>query len=167
MFRPGVLLGRTIAVTGAHPSVTARLEAQGAAVVGLDGARPDTLVVDAAPAFADAAGGYDGLRAGLDGAWAATRTVAAAHWIDTGAGGQVVLLAPPAGSGRLAGALAAGLENLARTLGTEWARHRVTTVAVLPGARTERDTVADLVAWLASPAGAYLTGTALTLDRAR
>src|ERR671934_252664 len=47
----------------------------------------------------------------------------------------------------------AGLENLARTLSIEWARHAVTTVAIAPGASTSAGELAALVAYLASPAG--------------
>ncbi len=143
------------------------LEAVGATVVdpGAETPAVHAVVVDAALGFRRASGGYEGLRAGLDGAWAVVRDVAAARWIDTEAGGQVVLVAPSPGAGEHATALRAALENLVRTLGTEWARHDVTTVAVLPGDRTSPRAVGELVAWLATPAGAYLTGTALTLDR--
>jgi hypothetical protein len=152
VLRPGVLSGRTVAVADAPPEVTGPLAALGAQLVPVgQGERPvHTLLVDAAPAFGEAGAGYGGLRAGLDSAWTAVRTVAAACWID---------------ADEHAAALCAALENLVRTLGTEWARHGVTTVAVLPGDRTAPQAVGELVAWLATPAGAYVTGTALTLDR--
>lgn len=169
VLRPGVLRGRTVALSSVTPGLGARLHAAGARVTGAGagGGRVDTLVVDGEPAFSAAGGGYAGLRAGLDGAWAATRTVATAHWLDAGGAGQIVLLAPAPGAGRHAGALAVALENLARTLATEWARHAVTAVAVRRGGQTRAEAVADLVAWLATPAGAYVTGTALTLDGGR
>ena len=56
-----------------------------------------------------------------------------------------------------------GLENLARTLGIEWARFGIRTVTVLPGAVTSEEEVAQLVAYLASPAGDYFSGCAITL----
>ena len=52
----------------------------------------------------------------------------------------------------------AGLENLARTLSVEWARFGITTVAVVPGAGTSDDQLAQLIAFLCSPAGAYYSG---------
>jgi predicted NBD/HSP70 family sugar kinase len=87
----------------------------------------DTLVCDAAPAFAAA-----GLRAALDGTWNATRAVVNAALRPAG-GGKVVLVAPAPGAGEHAGAVAAALENLARTLSVEWARYAVRPTAILPG----------------------------------
>lgn len=189
MLRDGVLTGRTIALAGADPALVTALEASGAETVNVDApslseghAAFGTLVADARPAFEAAGGGYDGVRAGIDGAFAAVRDTAVAHWIPSeGAestppvvpaataaaapGGQVVIIAPAPGAGRHAGAARSGLENLVRTLSTEWARHRITTVAILPGDVTTEAALAELVAWLCSPAGAYLSGTALTLDR--
>lgn len=191
MLRDGVLTGRTIALAGAGPGLAEQLTTLGAAIrpdaapapgrahpapaaparsggrpvtaAAADG-RPDTLVVDTRSAFTAAGGGYAGVRAAIDGAFTVTRETALAHWIDAAGPGQVVLVAPAPGAGRHAGAARAGLENLARTLATEWARHAVTTVAVLPGDATAGLALAELVAWLATPAGAYLSGTALTLD---
>lgn len=173
MLRTGVLKGRTIALWGVPGPVGSHLEALGAQLELLGavdaaspraGARVDTLVADARAAFGAAGGGSPGLRAAVDGAFAATRDRAVAEWIDRRGGGQVVLVAPAPGAGAYAGAARAALENLARTLGTEWARHAVTVVAVLPGDATSDGELAELVAWLATPAGAYLSGTALTLD---
>jgi NAD(P)-dependent dehydrogenase (short-subunit alcohol dehydrogenase family) len=159
VLRAGVLTGRTIALAGADEALSAALRALGAAADG----PPDVLVVDARRPFAAAGGGYDGVRAAIDGAFAAMRDTAVAHWVDAERGGKVVLLAPAPGAGTFAGAARAGLENLARTLSTEWARHAVTTVAVLPGDTTTEPELADLLGWLASPAGAYVSGTALSL----
>ena len=164
MLRTGVLAGRTVALAGGEPVLAATLERLGATLAD-PAARHDTLVLDARGAFAAAGGGHDGLRAAVDGAFSAARDAAATHWIDRPGGGQVVLIAPAPGAGRHAGAAGAALENLVRTLSTEWARHGVTTVAVLPGDRTGEGALGELVAWLASPAGAYVSGTALTLDR--
>lgn len=109
------------------------------------------LVVDGAPLFG--AGGPEGLRAALDGAWSAIR----AHRPFERAA-KVVLVAPRPGAGPHAEALRAGLENLARTLSIEWARFGVRTAALLPGPESDDREVAELVAFLASPAGDYYSG---------
>lgn len=105
---------------------------------------------------AGAATGADGVRAALDGAWDAIR----AHMLPPErTDGLIVLIAPPPGDAHHAAARA-GLENLARTLSVEWARHRIRPVAILPGAPAA---VAELVAFLASRAGDYYAGCAFTL----
>lgn len=63
-------------------------------------------------------------------------------------------------------ALGAALENTARTLSIEWARYAIRTTAVLPGDATTDDDVAQLVAYLASPAGDYFSGCAFAMGRA-
>jgi hypothetical protein len=99
-------------------------------------------------------------REALDAAWDAV--LPAAEAMIAGSGGLLVLLAPrPGGSG--AEATRAGLENMARTLSIEWARHAVRPVTILPGTATSPAEVAELVAFLASRAGAYYSGCALTL----
>jgi NAD(P)-dependent dehydrogenase (short-subunit alcohol dehydrogenase family) len=55
---------------------------------------------------------------------------------------------------------------MARTLSIEWARHAVRPVTILPGTATSPAEVAELVAFLASPAGAYYAGCAFTLGSA-
>jgi NAD(P)-dependent dehydrogenase (short-subunit alcohol dehydrogenase family) len=81
----------------------------------------------------------------------------------------VLYIAPPAGHGQSDGAALhaaaarAGLENLARTLSIEWARHGVTPVAIAPGPDSSAGEVAALVAYLASPAGSYFSGCLLDL----
>jgi hypothetical protein len=105
------------------------------------------------------------VRAALDGAWLAVRPTAVAAMIPDARGGKVVLIAPRAG-GPHHEAARAGLENLARTLGTEWARYGIRTVAILPAAGSAAGEVGQLVAYLASPAGDYFTGCALTLGAA-
>lgn len=120
------------------------------------------LVCDAAAAFVAAAGGIDGLRAGMEGAWNATRAVANAAWRERG-GGKLVLLAPRPGDGAHAPALGAALENTARTLSVEWARENIRTTAILPGDATCDAEVAQLVAYLVSPAGDYFSGCAFRL----
>jgi hypothetical protein len=72
----------------------------------------------------------------------------------------IVLLAPPPQDADHEAARA-GLENLARTLSIEWARHGIRTVTILPGA--DPHATAELVAFLASKAGAYYSGCAFTL----
>lgn len=121
----------------------------------------DVLVVDAGALFG--AGGADALRAALDGAWSATRAVAAGHFIPGGRGGKVVLIAPRPATGPHAEAARAGLENMARTASIEWARHAITPTAILPGDATDDAEVAQIVAFLASGAGDYFSGTALSL----
>jgi citronellol/citronellal dehydrogenase len=125
----------------------------------------DTLVCDAAAPFVDAGGGVEGLGAGLDGVWNATRAVANAVWIP-GVGGKLVLLGPRPREGAHARALGAALENTARTLSIEWARHAIRATAVLPGDATTDLHVAQLIAYLASPAGDYFSGCAFTLGAA-
>jgi NAD(P)-dependent dehydrogenase (short-subunit alcohol dehydrogenase family) len=91
----------------------------------------------------------------LDEAWDAIR----AHMLPP-ATGLIVLLAPPPGDAH-AEAGRAGLENLARTLSIEWARHDIRPVTVLQG--SDPAATAELVAFLASKAGAYYAGCAFTL----
>ena len=97
-------------------------------------------------------------RDALDEAWDAIR----AHMLPPRDKGLIVLIAPPPGDAH-AEAARAGLENLARTLSIEWARHDVRPVAILPGEDTDPETTAELVAFLASKAGAYYAGCAFTL----
>lgn len=154
-------LGAQIAVIEGPAAETA--EAAVAAVLGRH-ARVDTLVVDAAAMFGSAPG--DGLgpaRSALDGAWIVTRAVAVAALIPQETGGKVVYLAPPPDAGSHAQAARDGLENLARTLSIEWARHRVRVTTVAPGANTAADDLHALVAYLASPAGDYFSGVRLSL----
>ena len=161
LLRDGLLEGTAVAFAGAGPlgaAVAARAASLGAAVDGPEGA-PDVLVWDGSAPPVDA----DAVRGALDGAWLALRPVAVAM-IGSG-GGRVVLLAPAPG-GAHAAAVRAGLENLARTLSVEWARHLVRPVAILPGAATSPAEVAELVAFLASPAGEYYSGCAFELGAA-
>ncbi len=131
------------------------------------------LVVDAASVFSRATQGgrhHDrrddrarhALGACLDTSWNVTRVVAERVFLPESRGGRIVYLAPPSAAGQHAGAARAGLENLARTLSIEWARHGVTAVAVAPGSASAAE-VAALTAYLASPAGAYFSGCLLDL----
>jgi NAD(P)-dependent dehydrogenase (short-subunit alcohol dehydrogenase family) len=113
------------------------------------------------------AGGKDAraaLSACLDVTWNVTRAVANLAFLTDGErGGRVLFLAPPPDVGPHAEAARAGLENLARTLSIEWARHGITLVAIAPGTETAAGEVAALCAYLASPAGAYFSGCLLDL----
>lgn len=174
--RDGVLAGRRVVRAGGAAAVGDVCVALGADVLAVSSdlldeeavtaevagfADVDAVLADAASPFAARGGGYDGLRLGLDGAWNAVRAVVNEHLI--GRGGKVVLLAPAPGAGDHAGALRAAVENTARTLSTEWARHRITSVAVLGGDATTADELAQTVAFLLSEAGDYYSGCVLTL----
>jgi len=167
LLRPGVLDGLTVCVEGHAPAIRARLEALGAVVVARPASGADVLVVDAAAAFTDGGGGLAGLRAALDGGWDAVREVATACWVgeEAGAegGGKIVLVAPRADAGEHASAVGAALENLARTLSVEWARFGVRVVAIRAASDATSAEVAELVAFLASPAGDYHSGSTLSL----
>jgi NAD(P)-dependent dehydrogenase (short-subunit alcohol dehydrogenase family) len=204
LLRANLLDGQVVAVAGSGSgsggvgaAVAVRCAALGAATAVLDAplldeeavtraaaalGRVDTLACDAGAAFVTAGGGLEGLRAGLDGSWNATRAVANAAWRlrasesaaagvappaaahqGASAGGKLVLIAPPAAAGAHAGALGAALENLARTLSVEWARYGIRTAAILPGGGASDDDLATLVAYLASPAGDYFSGCVFTV----
>jgi NAD(P)-dependent dehydrogenase (short-subunit alcohol dehydrogenase family) len=119
------------------------------------------LVYDAAGAFAG--GGAGALQATLEQAWSAIRAIAAGALIPQGEGGRVVLVAPAPDAGAHAEAARAALENLARTLSIEWARYQIASTAITPGPRTDSAQLHPLVAFLLSPAGAYLSGCRLDL----
>ena len=178
MLRAGLLEGIVVATAGGAAHVASACGALGATTVALEAdlgdedaviaaasalGAVDTLVCDAAAPFAAAGGGVEGLGAGLDGAW--TRAVANAVWIP-GEGGKLVFLGPRPRDGAHARALGAALENTARTLSIEWARHAIRATAVLPGDATTDLHVAQLIAYLASPAGDYFSGCAFTLGAA-
>lgn len=119
------------------------------------------LVYDAAPTFG--AGGLEALTATMEEAWVAIREVAVGALIEAAAPGKIVLLGPPTGAGGHAEAAAAALENLARTLSVEWARHGVTTVLVARGGESSEVELAEVVCFLCSVAGDYFTGCRLDL----
>jgi NAD(P)-dependent dehydrogenase (short-subunit alcohol dehydrogenase family) len=130
----------------------------------------EMLVVDGAGLFTHgAAGGATAdraLRACLDTAWNITRAVVNRAFLQSEPSShsrRIVYLAPAANAGKSAGAARAGLENLSRTLSTEWARHGITVVTIAPGETTAAGEVAALCAYLASPAGAYFSGCLLDL----
>src|SRR3954470_7459991 len=135
------------------------------------------------------------VRLNLIGTWLMTHAVATKAMIPQ-EGGKIisVTLSPHHGLPGMAhsSAARAGVENLMRVLSIEWARFNIKTTAVASGhfrtdalkkypqpvqdgvARTvplqrlgEAEEQAWLVAYLASPAGDYFSGTTLTIDGAR
>ena len=177
MLRTGLLDGTIVATAGGAEHVATAVAGLGATAVAFEADLRDEdaviaaagalgpvgmLVCDTVPAFVAAGGGIEGLGAGLEGAWNATRAVANAVW-RPGDGGRVALLGPRPRDGAHAGALGAALENTARTLSIEWARYGIRATAVLPGDATTDDDIASLIAYLASPAGDYFTGCAFAL----
>jgi NAD(P)-dependent dehydrogenase (short-subunit alcohol dehydrogenase family) len=180
VLRPGVLEGLTVCVVGDGAAERERAAALGARVVTVDGdlgdedavalavgalGPIDVLVVDAAAEFTAAGGGMAGLRRSVDDGWNVVRAVVNAGWIraaeDDAAevhGGKVVFLAPVADAGEHANAVGAALENAARTLSVEWARFGIRITAIRPRAGAAAGERAELVAFLASPAGDYFTG---------
>ncbi|MFI5003533.1 MAG: SDR family oxidoreductase [Solirubrobacterales bacterium] len=172
----GVAVSDVCAALGAKVSVC---ETDGADETGLDAAvaavvreagRIDLLAVDGAGLFAHGrergGDGHAALRACMDAAWSATRAVVNGAFLPaepSGRARRIVYLAPSADAGEHAEAACAGLENLARTLSIEWARHGVTTATIAPGAQTPAGEVAALTAYLASPAAAYFSGCLLDL----
>jgi NAD(P)-dependent dehydrogenase (short-subunit alcohol dehydrogenase family) len=128
----------------------------------------DALVYDAGSAFADAGSAFaddgpEALVASMEGAWVAIREVANGALIPADAPGKVLLIGPRPGAGAHAGAVRAALENLARTLSVEWARYGITTAMLAPGDATTEAELAELVCFLVSPAGDYLSGCRLEL----
>jgi len=135
------------------------------------------------------------VRLNLEGTWLMTHAVATRAMIPQGGGKVVsVTLSPHHGLPGMAhsSAARAGVENLMRVLSIEWARFSVRLTAVASGhfgteaiqkypepvrenvARTvplgrlgRPEEQAWLIAYIASPAGDYLSGTTLTLDGAR
>ncbi len=178
---PGPPSGRALgaAVSDACAALGAKIstcEPEAADEAGLDAAvaaavreagRIDLLAVDGGGLFAGGlARGGDGhaaLRACMDAAWNATRAVVNGAFLPAAEGGRIVYLAPGPDAGEHAPAACAGLENLARTLSIEWARHGITTVTIAPGVETPAGEAAALTAYLASPAGAYFSGCLLDL----
>jgi citronellol/citronellal dehydrogenase len=131
-------------------------------------------------------------RLNVDSVWHLTRLVATRSMIPTG-GGLVVFvgLSPRRALPGMAHASAAraAVENLGRTLAVEWGRHGIRTVTVTPGViRTEGldgygaeaiaqwehevplgrlgapEEVASVIAFLASPGGAYISGATILVD---
>ncbi len=146
----------------AGPVASVDQEAHADSDVPAPAAETNALVVDGHALFA--AAGLDGC---LDGAWQATQAVVNRAFLAATdkqpVGGRIVYLAPRPGAGPEADAARAGLENLARTLSIEWARHGITVVTIAPGDSTAPGEAAALAAYLASPAGAYFSGCQLDM----
>jgi citronellol/citronellal dehydrogenase len=137
------------------------------------------------------------IRLNVEGTWLMTHAVATKAMIPSGRGGKVlsVTLSPHNGMPGMAhsGAARAAVENLMRTLSVEWARFGVRLLALAAGQFETRTLLtkypqaiveriaqtiplgrmgteqewAWLVAYLASPAGDFFSGTVLTMDGAR
>lgn len=174
LLRTDLLEGHGVALAGpAGEGIASRLRELGARVEALEpGYRPDedqlgswarersplrALVYDARVPFGE--GGAQALTQTMHDAWLAVREVAVGALIDGSEPGKVVLIGPAMDAGQHAQAAAAALENLARTLSVEWARYGVTTVMVGPRPDLEPDRLAQLVAFLCSPAADYVSGT--------
>jgi NAD(P)-dependent dehydrogenase (short-subunit alcohol dehydrogenase family) len=142
ILRPGLLAGLRVTAAGA---IAERLTALGAE---LASESPDVLVFEGS-------GQVPGV---LDEAWDAIRGALRDDQL-------IVLIAPPPGDPH-AEAARAGLENMARTLSIEWARRAIRPVAITPGKTTSPAEIAELVAYLASPAGAYYSGCRFDLGAA-
>jgi citronellol/citronellal dehydrogenase len=137
------------------------------------------------------------IRLNVEGTWLMTHAVASRAMIPDGRGGKIVnvTLSPHHGLPGMAhsSAARAAVENLTRVLSIEWARFGIRLTALAAG-HFATDTLmtkypkqvvegvagtvplqrmgteeefAWLVAYLASPAGDYLSGTVLTIDGAR
>jgi citronellol/citronellal dehydrogenase len=137
------------------------------------------------------------IRLNVEGTWLMTHAVATKAMIPSGRGGKIfsVTLSPHNGMPGMAhsGAARAAVENLMRTLSVEWARFEIRLLALAagqfetqtlltkyPAAIVERiahtiplarmgseQEFAWLVAYLASPAGDFFSGTVITMDGAR
>ncbi len=164
LLRDGLLEGRALAIAGAGDDLLEALAALGA--------RTEQLEVSALPEAEEQVGDwargraplhaivYDGrlgqgLTATLEAAWIAVREVAVGALIPGDQPAKVVMVAPNAE------VVAAGFENLARTLSVEWARYGITTVTVALRAEVEEAELAELVSFLCSPAGEYFSGCRL------
>ena len=104
--------------------------------LGADLAEPgqatDALVHDARDEFDD--GGPAALQMALEATWEAVAQTASTALIPSGRGGKIILIAPEDAAGIHAAPARAAVENLARTLSTEWARYGITTTALTPRA---------------------------------
>jgi hypothetical protein len=177
LFQQDLLAGRRIVVAGSLPDPAASaLSALGAQLETFAPGNDEdadqewmraraplhALIYDGRGAFAGG-GGPQALRDALEQAWIACRAAANGALIPGEMGGRLILVAPVPDSGDHAEPARDGLENLARTLSVEWARHRITAVTVAPGAATSLQQLGALLAYLCSPAGDYYSGCRLEL----
>jgi hypothetical protein len=145
VLRPRLLQGVGVTLSGAStPQLKQVLEELGAA-------EGEDVLIHTAATPHDA----DGARQALDDAWDAIRATRLPP-----SPGLILLLSPPPVNPH-AHAARAGLENLARTLSIEWARHQIRTVTIHQN--QDPGEAATLAAFLASRAGAYYAGCAFTL----
>jgi NAD(P)-dependent dehydrogenase (short-subunit alcohol dehydrogenase family) len=175
LLRDRLLEGRRIALSGgADGRLGSQLHFLGADVAAIpaeaaldeDAARTwvdaglplHALIHDAEPAFRQR-----GLQPALERAWIAARAVTTGALIPSGTGGKLILLCPRPDAGPHADAARAALENLARTLSVEWARHSITVVAIAPGSATSAEELATLACFVASRGGNYLSGCRLDM----
>jgi NAD(P)-dependent dehydrogenase (short-subunit alcohol dehydrogenase family) len=159
ILREHLLAGRTVA-TNAGGELRDGLQALGAEIAEVEGG-VDALVHDARADFGD--GGSDALVMALETTWETIADAANASLIPSDRGGKVVLIAPEDVAGEYADAARAAIENLARTLSTEWARYGITTTALTPRADTDERDLAVLTAFLLSKAGDYYSGARFEL----
>ena len=157
LLRSGLLEGVSLRAAGPGALAAAITERARALGAELTDEVADVLVWDAsAPPTS-----VEDVRAALEEGWELIHSAANAGMLERG--GLIVLVAPAPGDAH-AEAARAGLENLARTLSIEWARFGVRPVAVHPGGGSpDPEAVAELCAYLASPAGAYFAGCVFTL----
>jgi NAD(P)-dependent dehydrogenase (short-subunit alcohol dehydrogenase family) len=156
----GAAVARCAVTPSADPAGEEQLQALVADALAASGGA-DLLVVDGSALYG-AAAGEQALLACMQASWDVIRAVASEAMLEQD-GGLVVAIAPAPGAGEHAEAARAGLENLARTLSIEWARFATRAVALAPGDRTAPEEVAEIVGYLASPAGAYFSGCLLDL----
>jgi hypothetical protein len=178
--RADLLAGHAVAVAGpAGEALVAALRQLGARVEILDlGGQPEeenlgrwarehgplrAVLYDARPTFG--AGGPDALTRSVHQSWLAVREVAVGALIEAAEPGKVILIAPVADAGAHASAAAAALESLVRTLSVEWARYGITSVLVAPAPHTDEGQLAELVCFVCSPGGQYLSGCRLEVGR--
>jgi len=155
LLRAGLLDGVSVAVAGGEEAPIASAVRALTASLGADVTGPGAgavLVVDCGSLQAE----HEDLVAASAAVWELTRAHAE-RLIDAGEGGRVFYVCPDEE------VAVAAYENLARTLSIEWARRAITTAAIAPGAASGAADVAALVAYLASPAGAYFSGCLLDL----
>jgi citronellol/citronellal dehydrogenase len=130
-------------------------------------------------------------RLNLDAPWYLTQQVAKRWMIENGGGRIIsVVLCPTRGIALMAhsSAARAGTEALARVLSVEWGKYNIGVVCVAPGwidtdgakqyggdldvvashipmqRLGTAEEVGDTIAWLASPAARYITGTTIVID---
>lgn len=168
ILRSGLLDGLSVRLDSPgrppDPQLAERLQGLGAELASAQDTGAGALVLDcsawSAPPGEPGPGGAQPLLDQLNAVWSSVLAAAVEGFISGGQGGRIVFIAPARG----ASPVTAALENLARTLSVEWARHSITVVTLVPGSDTRAKDLASLVAYLLSPAGAYFSGARLDLD---